>query len=310
MKELSRLRPPHHLAASPLFLLLLQLLSGGAPAQDSSWDSRFGPPAVCYPDTLTVCGGKVYICVNSGGFCGVGGIFAWNGSQWSAGVGDYEGEAGGETLVATTGTDFYLAPVADTAGLGIGDGNNHIAKWNGTNWSSMGRIEGVWSSSSSVSINALVASGGNIYIGGCFTSVAGVPVSGIAKWDGTNWSSLGGGVSSTNFYAPQVNVIILGNNGDLYAGGYFTSAGGVPTLNIARWDGTNWSSLGSGLNGLSGGCQPRTRGPVLALAIKGKDLYAGGDITSAGGLPANYIAKWNGGVWTPMGSGIGGTGFC
>ena len=36
---------------------------------------------------------------------------------------------------------------------------------------------------------------------------------------------------------------------NLYAGGYFTTAGGVPANYIAKWDGSAWSALGSGMNG-------------------------------------------------------------
>ena len=33
---------------------------------------------------------------------------------------------------------------------------------------------------------------------------------------------------------------------------------------------------------------------VLAIAVSGTDVYAGGNFTVAGGLEANFIAKWNG----------------
>ncbi len=35
----------------------------------------------------------------------------------------------------------------------------------------------------------------------------------------------------------------------LYVGGFFSSANGVQTLGIGRWNGTSWDSLGTGLNG-------------------------------------------------------------
>ncbi|MBI5865253.1 MAG: hypothetical protein HZB38_12230 [Planctomycetes bacterium] len=38
----------------------------------------------------------------------------------------------------------------------------------------------------------------------------------------------------------------------------------------------------------------------------GPALYAGGAFTTAGGAPANYIAKWDGVSWLPLGSGLGG----
>ena len=42
----------------------------------------------------------------------------------------------------------------------------------------------------------------------------------------------------------------------------------------------------------------------MALAVSGTDLYAGGQFTTAGGVPANYIAKWDGSAWSALGSGI------
>jgi hypothetical protein len=47
-------------------------------------------------------------------------------------------------------------------------------------------------------------------------------------------------------------VLAIGNNDDeLYVGGQFTLAGGISANSIAKWDGTHWSSLGSGIGGSS-----------------------------------------------------------
>ena len=55
----------------------------------------------------------------------------------------------------------------------------------------------------------------------------------------------------------------------------------------------NWSALGSGVNSR-----------VLSLALSGGNLFAGGDFNEAGGVSANYIAKWNGSSWSAVGSGL------
>jgi hypothetical protein len=84
--------------------------------------------------------------------------------------------------------------------------------------------------------------------------------------------------------------------GDLYAGGHFTTAGGLPANRIARWDGSSWSSLGSGTDFI-----------VSALEVSGTNLYVGGSFVTAGGVLARNIAKWDGSAWSAFGSGIDGS---
>jgi hypothetical protein len=44
---------------------------------------------------------------------------------------------------------------------------------------------------------------------------------------------------------------------------------------------------------------------VLALAFDSAgNLYAGGCFMAAGGVMANYIAKWNGSAWSALGLGM------
>ena len=80
------------------------------------------------------------------------------------------------------------------------------------------------------------------------------------------------------------------SSGNLYAGGTFTTAGGVSAKYVAKWDGTSWSALGSG------------PGPyVYALAADSSgNVYAGGQDMSSGMSPAD-LAKWDGTRWSPLG---------
>jgi len=70
-------------------------------------------------------------------------------------------------------------------------------------------------------------------------------------------------------------------NGKLFAGGYFTTAGGSPASYIAAWNGSSWSPLGSG-----------TDYGIYSLAVLNNALYAGGVFLHAGGQPASRVAKW------------------
>ena len=139
----------------------------------------------------------------------------------------------------------------------------------------------------------MAVSGIDLYAGGLFSTAGGVSATRIAKWDGSThtWSALGSGIDNT---PNPTSVFALAVSGtDLYAGGDFYSAGGVIVNNIARWNGSEWSALGSG-----------TDSSVRVLTFSGMNLYAGGGFSTAGGVSANAIAKWNGSSWSPVGSGF------
>lgn len=169
-----------------------------------------------------------------------------------------------------------------------------IARWDGTTWHSLvNQIDDA--------VYALaVGTDESFYAGGLFTTVNGVTVNRIARWNGTSWNALGTGVSG-GLYGSSVKALEVGPDGSLYVGGNFTNAGGVAANRIARWDGSSWHALGSGL---SGSGQPM----VNALAF-GRDgsLYVGGQFTSAGGVAATNIARWDGSQWYPLGSQMNGT---
>ena len=236
----------------------------------------------------------------------VNSIAKWDGASWSAlgtgmigpvptaaaavnGLGEYD-DGGGPAL--------YAAGNLLTAG---GVPANRIAKWNGAAWSALG--DGL-----NQGAQALAAfddgTGHQLYVGGSFTLAASVPnTAGIARWNGTAWSEVGGGV------AGSCNVLLVYNDGTgeaLYAGGTFFAAGGAAGTNyIAKWNGTAWSALAGGM---SGGAIP-TR--VNALAVfddgGGSALFAGGVFDAAGGVAATNLARWGGASWTPVGGGTDNT---
>jgi formylglycine-generating enzyme required for sulfatase activity len=96
-----------------------------------------------------------------------------------------------------------------------------------------------------------------------------------------------------------VYALTLDSSGNLYAGGGFFMAGGTTANHIAKWNGTSWSALGTGMSFYSG---------VFALTVDASgNLYAGGGFTTAGGTTVHRIAKWNGTSWSALGTGMNNT---
>lgn len=149
-------------------------------------------------------------------------------------------------------------------------------------------------------VNALATfdngSGPSLYAAGLFTRASGNVVRHVARWNGSAWVDVGGGVSG------KVHALAVHDDGSgpkLYAGGQFVEAGGVPARFLARWDGTSWSDAGN----------QDAVGDVRALAVydegAGPRLFAAGAFTSFGGVSANRIARWDGAAWSALGSGLG-----
>jgi len=219
-------------------------------------------------------------------------VARWNGTAWSAlGTGTGSGlDQGVYALMVAGNGDIYAG--GDFTKLGKLTAH-HVAKWNSTVWSPLGTGTGN-GLGSNVYVLA-VAGNGDVYAGGEFTQAGGVAVNRIAKWNGTVWSPLGAGTA--NGVDGYIRALVVAGNGDVYAGGSFTKAGGMSANNIARWNGKAWSSLGAGTaNGVNG--------TVNALAVAGNGVvYAGGEFSQAGGVAAHHVAKWNGKAWRPLGMG-------
>ena len=245
--------------------------------------------------------GDVYV---GGNFTRAGGASAnrvarWNGSAWSslgAGLGNGLNSYSGSVMaLAVAGNGDVYAGGVFTQANGISTAG-FVEKWNGTAWVSLGTATIIGSSSG---ISALaVAGNGDVYAGGNFAYIGSTQANYVAKWNGTAWSSLGTGAANGVNYV--VNALAVAGNGDVYVGGRFGLAGGASANRIARWNGTAWSSLGTGTaNGLDA--------DVTALAVAGNgDVYAGWAPTFAGGLATNHIAKWNGTAWSSLCTGLNG----
>ena len=269
--------------------------AGVTPANNiAKWDgsvwSALGSGVSGYVRALAVSGSDLYVggLFTTAGGSAANNIAKWDGSAWSdlgSGLGNYFSSPYVHTL-AVSGSDLYAGGDFTSAG---GSAANNIAKWDGSAWSDLGSGLG----GDDPFVSALGVSGSDLYVGGSFTRVGDTPANAIAKWDGSTWSALGSGLGYGTF-PPRVHALAVSGS-DLYVGGFFTTAGGSGANYIAKWNGSGWSALGSGLDAY-----------VYTLAVSGSDLYVGGQFKTAGGTGANYIAKWNGSAWSALGRGLGG----
>ena len=282
-----------------------QAVQGTAGAGDTGWADNFAVNGAGNPVEALVADGNGNLYIG-GSFTTVAGIAAkgvakWNGTAWSALSRGYDGFTGVRALALDSRGTLYAGGTFQYAGAS--SRVNYIAKWNGQAWSGLtGGVNGF--------VSALVVDGNdNLYVGGSFNQVGSVFInqgiaapSRVAKWNGTAWSAVGQGPTTTAVYGdtPTISALVLDGNNTLYAGGNFITMSGVPANAVAKWNGAAWSALGSGL---SADNYPS----VAALAVdRSGNLYAGGDFDRAGGLAALNIARWDGTRWLALGTGIQG----
>ncbi len=223
-------------------------------------------------------------------------IAKWDGESWSSLDSHMTASVDALAVFDDGGGDgpaLYAGGGFESAG---GIEVNNIARWDGHSWSALG-------SGTDQNLFALgvfddgFGDGPALYAGGRFAIAGGVEAIGIARWDGESWSSVGGGIAGEgNCYVHAFATFDDGNGPALYVGGNFDFAGGVGASHIARWDGTSWSSLGAGVDGI-----------VFSLAVyddgTGEALYVGGSFETAGVQPASNIARWDGQEWSALGGG-------
>ncbi len=257
-------------------------------------------------------------------------IAKWDGVIWSemSGVNydvlsitadsDFVYVANGHYALKYTGTNWLTLPAfsANVMVVGVVNGElyaggdflyqgtnfvNHIAKWNGTSWDSLG--PGLGEPPLFGRVDAITEYQGKLVAGGLFKLAGTDTMSSLAIWDGTSWHSIGGGLHSNNAndYASVYDLFVDGDS--LYVAGdfeYTDSIGGLTVNGIAMWDGTNWHNFGNGafVNGLTGS--------VLQVIKTGSDLFAVGDFDN------NFrLVKWDGSNWNSFYDGeLNGLGEC
>lgn len=233
---------------------------------------------------LAIHNGELYAggSFNLSGSTSLSNVAKWNGSGWVA-IG--AGFTSSVFSLCSFNNELY-------AGGFLSFGNNGIAKWNGSSWVNVGT--GMQSSSSSSGgglVRDMKVYNNLLYIGGQFYSGNGVASPNLITYNGTNFVSIGTGVSSS------YGITKMGYyQTDLVIAGEINSVNGTSAKNIARFNGTNWSAFGTGVGVTSGANQ------VQPVQEYNSSLIVGGFFNT----PTSSIAQWDGNNWMAMGTGITG----
>lgn len=213
------------------------------------------------------------------GFIGDGGIAGTNAEVRATVLWDPDGPGPQPERLVIAGTFTQAGSEA----------TGRIVSWDGTSWSS-------FSTGMDGPVYALATFQGSLIAAGQFVLAGDVTCNSIARWNGTQWEPLGLGLTFQSGL-PVIYALAV-YQGQLHAAGLFGASTGGVSRNVARWDGSSWLPLGQGA-GLQNSAQN-----ISSLAIAGGLLYAGGTLTTAGGIPVSNIAAWDGTQWSSPAGGV------
>ena len=260
---------------------------GGEAVYDITTNLSYSAPGIYIAGEIDMAGDKP-----------VNNIVMWDGTSFH----DLDGGVNGpiyDIEMDSTSNPAKLLVAGDFSMAG-GIPANNVAIWDGSQWSSIG--VGVENGVNGVARAIDYSYNCHYYIGGEFDQAGTTSANNIAAWDGTSWSAMSTGI--TGGFVPTVYSIAVLNNIDcastsVYAGGRFTTAGGVASNNIAVYNGGNWSPLGTSL---SNGVNNIVFDIEVAYYNSNVGIFVAGAFNQAGGIPAFRLANWDGLSWSGLGN--------
>ena len=214
-------------------------------------------------------------------------IAKWNGINWDSLPDRFNGPINKFRIIDN---NLYICGTFDSVG-NIACGG--LIKWDGNQFSAVGNLVNFDTTQGGTQNNIadVIKYNNHIYIAGNFYGTGGL--NSIAYLDSGMWKPLQNGVNGFNSFVFCMTEF----NNELYISGLFTKQEGNAGNYIQKWNGTSWSEPGNGVQGASGG-----NGQIDEIKVIDNRLFAVGKFSTAGGIPAKYIASFNGGNWCGLGS--------
>jgi len=140
------------------------------------------------------------------------------------------GVQGGVMAMAFDKGRIYLGGQMQSVGRVVAGA---VAEGHGKDWRAL--PDGPQTDPRLVNVLALAVFKDQLYVGGYFTNVAGMPAGGLACWDGKRWSVPAGTNGEVYFLRPDKQGLLV--SGD------FTLPGRTNRVTLARWDSHRWDTL-------------------------------------------------------------------
>jgi hypothetical protein len=178
-------------------------------------------------------------------------MISFGGYRWFSGSFSLAGPVSATSVVRHDGTNWVATPA--TAGVIssfciwnnelYGSGSFNVAsinygavKWNGSGWDYFGVI-------TNESFSTLAVFNNQLVFGGRAPSVDGVPISHLAKWNGTTWSAFPFTITCSWLTLANIRVVKTIDN-YLYVGGDFNYVNSIPSGLAFKTDGTSIIPMG------------------------------------------------------------------
>lgn len=195
------------------------------------WDGTAWQPVGSGTDVVD--GGASALAVLHNGDVVVGGGLSWyvNGVRWS-GLARWDGATWFQMGATTSDRpkQMFVQPDGKLLVCGTlvqlgGISPESIVRWDGTNWSNVGDLFIGEVQAFSYASDTDIVAVGSIRRNGFYR--------GIARFNGTAWTGMGSGLTPFNY--PHYINSATRFRGEIIAGGWIATAGGLPSPHIARW---------------------------------------------------------------------------
>jgi hypothetical protein len=256
--------------------------------------------------------GKVYAggtFTNAGGNVDADFLAVWDGVSWEpfcTPTGSPPAFGGNVLALQVIGSTLYVGGAFQNgAGIAAAD---YLVACDLTSGAASALVANAGDSTGAV--YALTAdSNGVLYAGGTFNNMAGIPAADhVALWDGASWHAMGSGPGPAFGAVTGIVRSVTANGTDVYVGSDASDIALIPQAdNVAKWNGTAWSAMGSDTSGANGWFPAPTS--INGMTTSGSRVFAIGAFQNANGDPlADVVASFDGSAWHPVGSNGGGDG--